>query len=124
MAKVALLLIVGIFAVYYFPDSRLMLLDATEPLVLPVIKSGALEEMERIGRNVIEYESLTGGVPDRGDWVFWLDFRYTLDEQRRDPWGSAYELGVATDSVMIISYGPDRVRATEDDFSFVTARGR
>ena len=33
MAKVALLLIVGIFAVYYFPDSRLMLLDATEPLV-------------------------------------------------------------------------------------------
>jgi hypothetical protein len=55
---------------------------------------------------------------------FWLDFRYTLDEQRRDPWGSAYELGVATDSVMIISYGPDRVRATEDDFSFVTARGR
>ncbi|GIT52335.1 MAG: hypothetical protein Ct9H300mP15_25480 [Gemmatimonadota bacterium] len=37
-----------------------MLLDATEPFVLPVIKSGALEEMERIGRNVIEYESLTG----------------------------------------------------------------
>ena len=124
MAKVSLLLIVGIFAVYYFPESRLMLLDATEPLVLPVIKSGALEEMERIGRNVIEYESLTGDVPDRGDWVSWLDFRYTLDEQRRDPWGSAYELGVATDSVMIISYGPDRVRATEDDFNFVTARGR
>ena len=110
MVKVSLLLIVGIFAVYYFPDSRLMLLDATEPLVLPVIKSGALEEMERIGRNVIDYESLTGDVPDRGDWVSWLDFRYTLDEQRRDPWGSAYELGVATDSVMIISYGPDRVR--------------
>tara|TARA_B100000029_G_scaffold516493_1_gene630242 strand:- start:2344 stop:2652 length:309 start_codon:yes stop_codon:yes gene_type:complete len=101
-----------------------MLLDATEPLVLPVIKSGALEEMERIGRNVIEYESLTGSVPDRGDWVSWLDFRYTADEQRRDPWGSAYELVVATDSVMIISYGPDRVRTTEDDFKFVTARGR
>jgi len=101
-----------------------MLLDATEPLVLPVIKSGALEEMERIGRNVIDYESLTGDVPDRGDWISWLDFRYTLDEQRRDPWGSVYELGVATDSVMIISYGPDRVRGTEDDFNFVTGRGR
>ena len=124
MGKVLLLLVLGIVTMYYFPDSRQILLDAAEPLVLPVIKSRALGEMERVGRNVIEYERLTGEVPDRGSWLFWLDSRYSLDEQKRDPWGSGYELRVVTDSVMIISYGPDRVRATEDDFDFVTPRSR
>jgi len=124
VGKVLLLLVLGIVTMYYFPDSRQILLDAAEPLVLPVIKSSALGEMERVGRNVIEYERLTGEVPDRGSWLFWLDSRYSLDEQKRDPWGSGYELRVVTDSVMIISYGPDRVRATEDDFDFVTPRAR
>ena len=124
MAKVLALLIVGAIAASYFPDSRQVLLNITEPLVLPMIKSNALEEMERIGRNVIDYEHLTGNIPHRTDWISWLNFRYQFDAQRRDPWGSAYELGVTADSVLIISYGPDLVRATEDDFDFVTARGR
>ena len=124
MAKALALLIAGIVVVSYFPDSRQVFLNVTEPLVLPIIKSSALEEMERIGRNVIDYEHLTGEVPDRTGWIPWLNFRYDLDKHRRDPWGSAYELGVTADSVLIISYGPDLIRATEDDFNFVTARVR
>ena len=88
------------------------------------LRMAGLEEMERIGRNVIDYEHLTGEVPDRTGWIPWLNFRYDLDKHRRDPWGSAYELGVTADSVLIISYGPDLIRATEDDFNFVTARVR
>jgi hypothetical protein len=80
--------------------------------------------MGQVGRNVIEHERLTGQLPDRRNWVGWLDSRYSTDDLRQDPWGTVYQLQVWADSVAIVSYGPDRTRSTDDDFQVVTLRER
>ena len=79
-------------------------------------------EMTQMGRNVVDYERLTGELPVGPAWLSWLDFRYADAEVRTDPWGSTYQLAVVSDSVWILSYGPDRTRDTNDDFQVVTVR--
>ena len=124
MGRLILLIVLGLSATYYFPDSRQMLLDAAEPLMVPVVRWTTKEEMNQIGRDVVAYEQTTGQVPDRRAWLEWLDWRYSLDESKEDAWGTTYELRVWADSVGVLSYGPDRTRNTDDDFVVVTPRER
>ena len=124
MGRLFLLVLLGVVAAYYFPDSRQAMQDAATPLMVPVVKWMTMEEMGRVGRNVVAHEQRTGKLPDRRSWLAWLDFRYPVDDMKLDPWGSVYQLRVWSDSVAIISVGPDRTRSTEDDFSVVTPRER
>ena len=41
-----------------------------------------------------------------------------------DPWGNTYQLRVWSDSIAIVSVGPDGMRGTEDDFQVTTPRER
>ncbi len=124
MSRLLLLIALGIVATYYFPDSRQMLMDFAEPVVVPMVKWSTKEEMGQVGRNVIEHERLTGQLPDRRNWLGWLDYRYSAADLKQDPWGTVYQLEVWSDSVAIVSYGPDRTWATDDDFQVVTPRER
>lgn len=124
MSRLLLLIVFGVVAAYYFPDSREVMIRVAQPVLAPAIKWSTKEEMAQVGRNVIEHERLTGQIPDRRSWLGWLDYRYSSDDLRQDPWGSVYQLRVFADSVAIISYGADRTRATEDDFQVVTPRER
>jgi hypothetical protein len=121
------LLLLGFLAVatwLYFPETRAMLLDVAEPVVLPVMRWSTEEEMATVGRNAVERERLTGELPIGEAWLGWLQFRYASDEARMDPWGSTYQLEVSKDSVWTLSYGPDRTRGTTDDFRVSTPRNR
>ena len=124
MTKVILLVIFGLSVTYYFPDSRQMLMDAGGPLMQPVVRWSARNEMASLGRTVIEHEATTGEIPTRRNWQTWLDWRFQVDEARQDPWGSLYQMRAWSDSIAIISYGPDRERNTEDDFQVITPRER
>jgi hypothetical protein len=122
MTRLILLIILALVTWIYFPETRAMLLDAAEPIVLPVQRWSSREEMAQLGRHVLDHERLTGEIPSGAAWLGWLDFRYASDEAARDPWGTYYQLLVWDDSVAIVSYGPDRTRLTEDDFQVVTPR--
>jgi len=124
VGRLFLLVVLGFSAAYYFPDSRQMLLEAGEPLMVPIARWTTKEEMSQIGRDVVAYEQSTGQVPDRRGWLDWLDWRYSLDESKQDAWGTTYQLKVWADSVGVLSYGADRTRNTEDDFTIVTLRER
>ena len=124
MGRLFLLVVFGLVTTYYFPDSRQMLTDAVEPIVQPVVRWATRDEMATLGRAVVEHEATTGEIPSRRSWQPWLDWRVPTDASRRDPWGTTYQLRAWADSVAIISYGPDRVRNTEDDFQVVTPRER
>lgn len=124
MTRLILLVLLGIAAAYYFPDSRTMLLDFADPVIQPLVKWSAKDEMKGIGASVVEHEQLTGELPIRNSWRTWLTWRYPADEARTDPWGSMYQIRAWADSVAIISYGPDRERNTDDDFWVVTPRER
>ena len=122
MKRVALLVVLGVLVWYYFPDSRMMLLDFAEPVLVPLQRWSAEEEMARVSRNVVEHERLTGRLPVGEEWLGWLEYRYSSPELRSDPWGSVYQLEVLPDSVVVISFGPDRTRATDDDVRVTAPR--
>ena len=124
MARLLLLIVLGVVAAYYFPDSRQAIENAAAPLIAPIVKWTAEGEMAQVGQNVVQHETFSGKLPDRRDWSGWLDWRYPTDDFKEDPWGSRYQLRVWADSVAIISLGPDRTRSTEDDFRVVTPRPR
>ena len=124
MRKAILLVVLWLLVTLYFPDSRAWLKDITSPVWLPVVKWDTREEMRQVGRDVVNYEVLTGKIPDRRNFSDWLNTKYNTDELKHDPWGSMYDLRVLVDSVAIVSYGPDRTRMTEDDFEVFEPRKR
>jgi len=124
MRRLLLLVILWFAVTYYFPDSRHWLMELTQPIWTPIVKWNTLEEMKQVGRDVVTHEQTTGKLPDRRGWLGWLDYRYPLDDLKKDPWGSTYQLKVWADSVAIWSYGPDRTRSTDDDFQVSTSRQR
>jgi hypothetical protein len=122
--KVVLLLVLWLLVTLYFPDSRSWLKGVTAPVWLPVVKWDTKEEMKQVGRDVVNYEALTGKLPDRRSFNDWMNDRYAAEELKHDPWGSTYDLRVLVDSVAIVSSGPDRTRATADDFEISEPRKR
>lgn len=122
MRKLFLLTILAVLTWYYFPETRAILLDVTEPIVLPIMKWSTEEEMTTVGRNAVDHERLTGELPAGSTWLEWLEYRYLSEESRVDPWGTTYQLEASKDSVWTLSYGPDRIRGTEDDFRISTPR--
>ena len=124
MTRLALLILLGILTWYYFPETRAIMLDVAEPVVVPIIRWSTEEEMGQVGRNVVAHERLTGQMPSGANWLGWLEYRYPTDELKLDPWGSTYQLLVWPDSVAILSLGPDRTRGTDDDFTVMTPRSR
>ena len=124
MRKVFLLVVLWLAVSYYFPDTRQLFTDLSKPLWAPVVKWNTREEMKQVGRDVIRHEINSGRLPDRRNWLDWLDWRYPMDDLKLDAWGSTYQLRVWADSVAILSFGPDRIRNTEDDFHVATPRER
>ena len=124
MARLVLMVVLGLVTAFYFPDSRAVMMDIAEPVIVPVARWSTSAEMRQVGENVLEHERLTGKLPDRRTWLGWLDYRYSSDDLRQDPWGSMYQLRVWADSVGIVSWGPDAMSSTEDDFQVVVPRER
>ncbi len=122
MKRLALLVILGVLVWYYFPDSRMLLLDFAKPVLVPLQRWGAEEEMAQVARNVVEHERLTGRLPTVAEWLGWLEYRYPAAELRSDPWGSVYQLEAFQDSVVVVSFGPDRIRFTADDVRVAAPR--
>ncbi len=132
MTRLVLLSVLCLCTWMYFPESRAILVEATEPLVDPMVERvmrpftswGALDEMRRVGRNVVAHERLTGDIPEEGGaWAEWLEERYRSRDIGLDAWGEAYRLVVWPDSVGIVSYGPDGLPDTKDDLQVATPRG-
>ena len=122
MTRLVLLIVLAIVTWYYFPETRAIMMDAADPVVLPIMRWSSREEMSQVGRHVVDHERLTGAIPGVAEWLDWVAFRYPSEEVARDPWGSLYQLVVWTDSVAVVSLGPDRTRMTDDDFQVVTLR--
>ena len=122
MTRLVLLVILALVTWSYFPDTRAILMDVSEPVVVPIIRWSMEEEMATVGRNAVDHERLTGELPAGTAWLEWLEYRYVSSEARTDAWGSTYQLEVSTDSVWTLSYGPDRTRGTDDDLRVATPR--
>lgn len=123
MTRLVLLVLLAILTWLYFPETRSIVLDFAEPVVTPIVRWSTEEDMGQIARNVAEHERLTGQLPAGAGWLPWLEYRYSDSDMWVDPWGSVYQLEATVDSVWIVSFGPDRVRMTDDDFRVGGGRG-
>ncbi|MDZ7780493.1 MAG: hypothetical protein U5R14_11280 [Gemmatimonadota bacterium] len=124
MTRLVLLSMLCVVTWYYFPETRAILHEAAERVLRPYTALGAIDEMERVGRNVVSHERLTGELPtDEGAWQAWLDERYRNGTVVHDRWGATYGLRVWPDSVGIVSAGPDGLPGTDDDMLVATPRG-
>ena len=121
MRRLTLLILLGIVAAFYFPDSRQSILDGAMPVLVPVLEWSAKGEMAKIGRSIERQDRLQHRVPSRRDWVPYLEDNFSGDAGK-DPWGSLYQFEAWRDSFAIISYGADRERGTNDDISKVLRR--
>jgi len=59
VAKIILVIIVGLGAAFYFPTSRQMLLDVTAPVSTPVYRWVTVKEMERVVRDLEAWDRQT-----------------------------------------------------------------
>lgn len=115
MARLVLLIVLGLVAAFYFPDSRAWLLDAAEPGLDPLFRWQTTREAGEIVRGVRTYErEHHGTLPDRREWPEWLERNY-LGDAGRDSWGNAYFFETRRDSFFVVSAGPDLVIRTADD---------
>jgi hypothetical protein len=121
MGKLILLVILGLIAALYFPDSRAVLIEKGEPVLRPLLAWNAEREMEEIASGLQTMENVERRLPERREWVKWLEEHYTGDAAV-DPWGSVYGYELKEDSFAIVSSGPDRAVKTDDDLRDVRIR--
>jgi hypothetical protein len=115
MTKLILLILVGLGAALYFPDSRQFLAERSMPLLNPVFRWQTADEMDQIVRDLRTYEQEHyNQLPARDEWGAFLERTYSGD-QTVDSWGSRYHYMFQRDSFVIVSYGPDKVYGTDDD---------
>jgi hypothetical protein len=121
MGKLFLIAIVGLGAALYFPDTRASVLSKGEPVLRPMFIWNAEREIEEIITGLQQMENVERRLPEKGQWVKWVDDRYAGDASR-DPWGNIYAYEVKDDSFAVASNGPDREIKTEDDIRDVRVR--
>ncbi len=114
VTRLMLLIILGIVAALYFPDSRRMIIEEAMVLARPVLVWSAEREMDALSRAVRREARETYQLPQTRGWNSWLVTNFTGDGAT-DPWGKTYSYQAWADSFAIRSDGPDRERGTSDD---------
>ncbi len=121
MGRVILMIILGVSAAMYFPDSRQAIIDRAMPVLTPILTRAANNEMRTITDELLDYDQIGRELPSRRLWLKWLNENFP-GESSIDPWGNVYQYYPWADSLALISYGADKARGTEDDIQLVRAR--
>ena len=115
MGKFFILIILVLGAAFYFPQSRPVMLEVLGPVLNPVLTWQTEGEITQITRE-LQMLSRTGQpLPGRGGaFQDWMN-RNFQGGSSLDSCGNTYSLRVWTDSVGVVSRGPDLEINTPDD---------
>ncbi len=114
VTRLILLIILGVVAALYFPDSRRVVMDEAMIVAQPVLIWSAEREIEVLSRAVRREARETYQLPQVRGWNTWILANFTGDAGT-DPWGKTYSYQVWADSFAIRSDGPDGQRGNRDD---------
>lgn len=107
---------------YFFPAARVFGADATRPVLEPVFRWQARQEMTSIAHELQLYERENlGRIPDARRFQTWLESSFA-GNATMDSWGTPYSLRLSRDSFAIESWGPDRTYDTADDMHLARRR--
>lgn len=123
MAKVVLVALVLFALSLAIPQTRPTVIEHSEPVLYPVFMWQVNSEMERIGSEVTSFENQYYKLPTSSSkFPGWLASRFKEEKARTDSWGTEYRFKIWPDSFAIISAGPDREHATDDDIQHALPR--
>lgn len=118
MFKVILFLLVLLGAAFYFPQTRMTVIDTLGPVVNPVLIWQTNGEIERIGRELQTLAREGSDLPSPGErFENWMSKNF-FGGAKTDAWGVGYSMMVGRDWVTIVSNGPDQEIDTADDIAF------
>jgi hypothetical protein len=123
LIRIALLVLVVAAAwLYLFPSARGVAADVARPVLTPVFRWQARQEMTSIAHEMQIYERENlGRIPDARRFQGWLESSFAGDATM-DSWGTPYSLRLSRDSFAIESWGPDRTYDTDDDMHLARRR--
>ena len=122
MGKIFLIAVVALLAGLAIPATRPKILEQIDPVLYPIHKWQNESEMDQIARELLAFERTYYRLPtDRNGFPGWMEGQFAPESQA-DTWGTPYELRVWTDSLSIVSGGPDRTIDTPDDLRFTQLR--
>ncbi len=114
MFKLILMFMVGLAAALYFPTSRAVVMEYAAPVLNPAFRLATKAEIEKLARDLQNYERETGRLPEPRQFGSWLEGRYAGDATR-DSWGNTYVLVIRPRAFDVLSLGPDGRQGTADD---------
>lgn len=116
MGKILLLLLAGLGAGMYFPQTRAVIMDTIQPAINPAYAWMTRGEMDQMIDDLELADRTSGGIPaGRGEFEPWLERRYPQEASRVDGWGTIYRLETSRNEFVVISAGPDQEFGTLDD---------
>lgn len=122
MGKLLIVLIAGLGAAFYFPDSRTMLLDRFSFASDPLMEWVTVQEMRKVVGALARWDDRGKAFPDNRELPSWLRSHFQNDDTLYDAWGNAYWLVANTRTFSLNSNGRDGLKGTEDDLSIQSDR--
>lgn len=114
--KVVFILLCALGAALYFPESRAVVLDASEPVLNPVLRWSTRGEMRKIARDLESQSQTSRDFPSEQEaFVSWMDRNYQGVTSTVDAWGATYSIRLWSDSFGVVSPGPDGEPGTGDE---------
>ena len=114
--KFVFILLCALGAALYFPESRAVVLEASEPVLNPVFRWSTRGEMRKIARDLESLGQAGRDFPaEQEAFVEWMDRNYQGVTSTIDAWGATYHLQLRSDSFTVVSPGPDGELGTGDE---------
>jgi hypothetical protein len=115
LGKIFLFLILILGAAFSFPQTRPVVLDMLGPVLNPMLTWQTRGEITQITRELQALHRTGQSLPARGEaFQLWM-LRNFQGGSSLDAWGNTYSLSLWTDSVGVVSRGPDLEINTPDD---------
>lgn len=115
IGRIVLLLALALAVGLYFPDSRAVILDYASPAINPYLRMSTEAEMQDIADELKTYQRENfEQLPSERQFPAWLESRFTGDGSL-DGWGNTYEYRLTRDEMLLVSWGQDGERETDDD---------
>jgi hypothetical protein len=115
LGKFVLMVVLVLGAALYFPQTRPTVLAILRPVLNPVLVWQTKSEMGQIIRELQAMDREGRQLPQPGqEFQAWME-RNFQGGSLQDSWGSPYALRLWTDSLAVVSLGPDLEIHTADD---------
>ena len=119
MAKLMIVLIVGLGAAFYFPASRSIILDRAGFAVNPLYEWVTVKEMDRIAGDLARFDDRRRNFPNSREFQGWIRKQFQTDDTQYDAWGNPYWLETLDRGhARVCSAGPDGISDSDDDICY------